>query len=83
MNAATRRPSTLEEAALRLAREFKRFCFGTQRTSDGKTSLAAVRQKMDEPGLTAFITDDPQEMREALEEDRDSPLGQQAPPSGG
>lgn len=78
MNAAARRPARgLERALGRLAAEFRRFDFGTQRTSDG-ISLAAVRRKPDEPGLYAVITDDAEEMREALREDAED-----FPPDGG
>lgn len=85
MSAAVRRPGRgLEGMLTRLAKEFRRFDFGIQRTRDG-TSLEAVRRKphRDEPGLYAVITDDVNEMRDALLEDKNSPPGQQAPPGGG
>lgn len=84
MNAAVRIPGrSLEGALRRLAAEFRRFDFGIQRTSDGN-SIAAVRRKPDEPGLYAVITDDVDEMRDALLEDaEDSPPGTGGAPGGG
>ena len=84
MNAEARLPGRSLEAMLRkLAAKFgDRFDFGTQRTSDG-ISLTAVRREPDEPGLYAVITDDPDEMRDALREDEDSPPGSRGEPPGG
>lgn len=74
----------IEGALSRLAAKFgDRFDFGMQQTSDG-ISLAAVRHKGDDgPGLYAIITDDPDEMRDALRQDRDSPPGCASGPGGG
>lgn len=71
---ADRQRRSLDTIIRALARDFRRFTFGTQQTWDG-TAIAAIRRKPDEPGLYAVITPDPEEMRAALREDEESPPG--------
>jgi hypothetical protein len=67
--AAFPRRRNLDKTVRALAAEFRgRFYIGTVRSRDG-ISLTAVRRKPDEPGLYAVITDDEDEMRDALRED--------------
>jgi hypothetical protein len=80
--AAFARRGNLDAMLRSLAKEFRRFDFGTLRMRDGR-SLIAVRRKSGEPGLYAVITDSEDEMRDALREDADSPPGEQALPGGG
>jgi hypothetical protein len=82
VNGQARRSRTPEWTLGRLAKEFRRFNFATLRMRDG-TSLAAWRREADEPGLYAVITDDADELLEALREDaEDFPPGSEAKPGG-
>jgi hypothetical protein len=67
-----RRRGNIDAMLRALAAEFRRFDFGTLRMRDG-SSLIAVRRKPGEPGLYAIITDDEDEMRDALREDAGLP----------
>jgi hypothetical protein len=79
--AAVQRRGNLDAMLRSLAKEFRRFDFGTLRMRDGR-SLIAVRRKPGEPGVYAVITDDEDEMRRALREDANFPPGSEAKPGG-
>lgn len=52
----------------RLAREFRGYEFGTCLTWDGRALIALRKGSLSRPGVCAVITDDVDEMREALSE---------------
>lgn len=78
------RHEDLAADATELAREFSgRFDISICRARDGRALIATRRAGTGAEGVYAVITPDPEEMREALSEDEDSPPGSEAKPGGG